>query len=448
MSASVPGPIARLLLSIAALMAAATLHPAPAAEPSEKSLVAAIRVNKPPAGVDLRFVAAVRKIDQLRGELEFDAAGRLIGVDLASDRVSLSDAELPVLAALPNLKRLRLSGGGITTASTKQIAAIGGLTDVTLINAQINDDGLGLLAGLGNLSSLSIQRSGLVTDAGLVHLGRLPKLTSLGLLDLNVTDAGLARLADLTRLRVLDLRGCPQITTAGLQRLRALKGLKVLRVRGYQIDDATLAMLKDFPNLAGLVVEEASISDAGLASLASPPLEDLGLFRCYRITDEGLRHLARLAGLRQLSLRDVPITGEGLVDLRGLPKLSMLRLNETGVGDAALEHLKGLKGLTRLELRQTQTGDAGLAVVAGLANLAYLDLENTRVTDAGLARLAGLGKLRVLNLKLNAGVSDAAVEHLGKLQGLKTLEVAQTGITPEGLRKLAVLLPGCRVDNQ
>ena len=346
--------------SLLTLASSLTVHPALSAPPSEKSQVEAIRTGKVLPGTETEFIAAVRRIDQARGQIEFDSAGRLVGVDLAGDRVSVGDADVPFLLDLPNLRRLRLSGSGITNAGLRQISTIRGLIELGLLDAQIDNDALGRLTGLPNLAALSIQRSPMISDAGLEHLKRLPKLTNLGLLDLNVTDAGLARLADFTRLRVLDLRGCSQVTNAGLRQLRTLKNLKVLRLRGYAIGDDTLAILKDFPGLTGLTVEEAGITNAGLASLGRMPLEEISLFRCYSISDEGLAHLKGLPNLRQLSLRDMPITGAGLIHLRDQQKLAVLRLNETGVDDAALEHLAGLKNLVRLELRQTRITDAAV----------------------------------------------------------------------------------------
>jgi internalin A len=370
--------------------------PASPATSSEKSAVEAIRAGKTIAGADPRLATVIRKIDELRGQLEFDAAGRLVGVDLAGDRVSIGDADIPFLTALPNLRRLRLSGSGITGTGVKQIATIRGLTELSLLDAQIDNDGLGRLAGLSSLTVLSIQRSALVSDAGLEHLKRLPKLTNLGLLDLSITDAGLARLAGLTQLRLLDLRGSAQITNGGLAQLRRLKTLKVLRLRGYSIGDETLAIVKDFPALTGLTVEESAITNPGLAHLSRMPLEEISLFRCYSVSDEGLEHFKGLANLRQLSLRDMPITGAGLVHLRDKQKLAVLRLNETGVDDAALKHLAGLKSLARLELRQTR-------------------------------------------------ITDAAVEPLAKLKSLKVLNVSQTGLTEDALRRLKAALPGCDI---
>ena len=99
---------------------------------------------------------------QLGGQFEFDAAGRLVGVDLSSGRVSASDADLacscsPSNAPLPHLERLWLSGAGITNAGIRQIASIARLRELSLLDAQIDNDGLRALSGLTRLSSLSIR---------------------------------------------------------------------------------------------------------------------------------------------------------------------------------------------------------------------------------------------------------------------------------------------------
>ena len=69
----------------------------------------------------------MRHIAELGGVLDFDAAGHLVGVDLAGDRVSLSDADVPCLTALPHLKQLKLSGAGVTNAGIRQVASLAGL---------------------------------------------------------------------------------------------------------------------------------------------------------------------------------------------------------------------------------------------------------------------------------------------------------------------------------
>ncbi len=413
---------------------------------SEQAIAEAVRAGKVPDGADPRFVAAITTIDGLRGQVEFDAAGRLVGADLASDRISVTDAELARLSALPNLKRLRVSGAGVTRAGIDQISRMAKLTDLSLLNVQIDNDGLQRLAGLPQLAALTVHRSALVDDAGLAHLTRFPKLANLSLLEVNLTNQGVANLVrDLPSLRLLDLRNCAQVGNPGFEHLRGLKRLKVLRLGGYQVNDQSLAIVKDLRWLAGLTVQEAPITDAGLAHLSDLPLEELNLFRCYSLTDEGLRCLGGFPKLRQLMLRDLPITGAALAHLGAKPSLALVRLSETGVDDAGLAHLRGLAGIVRLELRQTQVTDAGLDVVGALANLEHLDLAANRITDAGVARLSGLTKLRVLDLTLNGDVTDAAVEHLVRLQALQALHLGQTGVSDEGVRRLARALPSCKI---
>lgn len=371
-----------------------------AEQPSEKSQAAAILAGKSDDGIDPKFAAAVRRIDQLGGKLEFDARGRLVGVDLAADRVSAADADLPHLSALPNVERLRLSGGGITNEGAKLIGSMSRLVLLSTLDAQIDDVGVAQLAALKNLRSLSIRRSPALTDNCLKHLRRLPKLASLGLLDVNITDRGLEQLADFSQLRLLDLRGCAQVSGEGLKKIGALKNLKTLRLGGSRIDDTVLEIVGKFAGLTGLTIDEAGITDAGLERLADLPLEEISFSRCYGITDDGLRRLGGFKHLRQLSLRGIPITGEGLAHLRGAGALADLRLNETGVGDDALNHLAGLTHLARLELRQTLVTDAAVEYLAKLAALRSLDVRETAVTPSGMKRLGErLPKCKIVGKK-------------------------------------------------
>ena len=53
-----------------------------------------------------------------------------------------------------------------------------------------------------------------------------------------------------------------------------------------------------------------------------------------------------------------------------------------------LEHLRGLKHLTRLELRQTLISDASVDSLVTLRGLKLLDISQTGITDVGAKRLA------------------------------------------------------------
>ena len=142
----------------------------------------------------------------------------------------------------------------------------------------------------------------------------------------------------------------------------ALKKLKTLRLGGYQIDDDTLAIMAGIASLRSLTIDEAAVTNSGLERIAGLPLEEIVIFRCYGVTDDGFRQFGRIAALGQLSVRGIPLSGQRSGASAQRDKLAVLRLNETGVNDAALEHLRGLKNLTRLELRQTPITDAAVDV--------------------------------------------------------------------------------------
>lgn len=186
----------------------------------------------------------------------------------------------------------------------------------------------------------------------------------------NHTDDDLAQVAKLTELEDLVLGHSDRVTEAGFAHLKSLTKLKRLYLT--QTTPAMLAHLKAIPNLKQLNMFFGT-SDAGLEQLAEcPQLEDLWFDMEGSISDNGLRHLAKLPRLRRLI---VPA------------KFS----------DAGLLHLREHQHLVVLVLRGDFT-DRGLSYLQNLSNLEYLDVRGSAVTDAGISTLFRLKKLRVLRL--------------------------------------------------
>ncbi len=112
---------------------------------------------------------------------------------------------------------------------------------------------------------------------------------------------------------------------------------------------------------------------------------DLGGSR--HVTDEGLRHLARMPQLRRMDLTGCSITDRGLEVLRHLPDLRAFHLyHHPGVTDAGTSHLAECHRLERVALMGTRTGDETLRALAGKPNLRFLQA-GTAFTEAGLAVL-------------------------------------------------------------
>jgi hypothetical protein len=88
-----------------------------------------------------------------------------------------------------------------------------------------------------------------------------------------------------------------------------------------------------------------------------------------------------------LDLSNAKISNEGLKDLAKLPNLIRLRLDKTNISDESLVYLKGLANLEYLNLYNTEVTDKGLVQLASLKNLKSLYLWQTKVSPKGVQAL-------------------------------------------------------------
>ena len=96
---------------------------------------------------------------------------------------------------------------------------------------------------------------------------------------------------------------------------------------------------------------------------------------------------ADLAKVTRLDLYDTKITDAGLKEVAKLQKLTHLFLYDTKITDAGLKDVAKLQNLTVLRLYKIQITDTGLKEVAKLQKLTGLHLSRTQITDAGVAQL-------------------------------------------------------------
>lgn len=422
--------------------------PVEAPEPpgvSQQQLVRAILDGATVEDAEAAWMAAVQRVHQLGGSFEFDAAGRLIGVDLASGRVAITGDDLRQLAALKQLVRLKVYSGDVGNTDLAALIGMTQLRELALRNTKIDASGLKQLTALRNLEALDLQRSVNLRDEAFAVLVEFPKLAELALVEGVFTDAALDHFRQLPQLKALDLRSCSGLTATGLARLAQFGQLRSLKIGGASIDDASLPLLAKIATLTSLTIEDASVTGEGLAALVALPLEDLSLARCFGITDEALAVIGRMSGLRQLYVRDILISGSGLGQLAPLARLSTLRLRQTGVGDAALGDLAKLPALRRLELAQSWITDEGLATIGEQTGLNQLDVEDNRLSDEGVKHLGRLVELERLNLAQNESVTDAALDVLQHLPKLRELDLRGTSVSAPALDAFRARHPECRV---
>lgn len=186
-------------------------------------------------------------------------------------------------------------------------------------------------------------------------------------------------------------------------------------------------------------------------------VEELDLGGSRGVTDEGLRHLARLPRLRSVDVTGCAVGDAGLEAVGRIATLERIVLSGTRVTDAGVANLKGCRALRVVDLSGTSTGDGAIRALAGAPELRHFQSGN-EVTDAGLALFreypvfrtwAGEEPpLRLFSyddhpnlLRLRGRFTDAGLAHLAACEGLYALNLDsdRLAVTGAGLAPLASL---------
>jgi uncharacterized protein (TIGR02996 family) len=335
-------------------------------------------------------------------------------VDLGPSAETLTLEHLPVLQALPHLRRLSLA------------------------KSYVKEDVVAALAGrLPELRSLDLSRNGLGDDAiqGLAG-GAWPELVELDLSMNPLTDAGalaLLRSPHFPRLRRLLLHST-EISSATVEELcRTDRLLRCgeLRLDDCPIPDEGLLAVAESPHvshLRSLTASSPLLSDRAAVALASSPHLQ-GLVQLFlvsgQIGPEGAEALmdGSLPCLEELTLRGNPIGDRGALALarfghaRGSSTLDLWRTGVTAEGVAALAASGLLAGLEQLWLDDNPIGDDGVTLLAAcpdLARLRWLWLSDVGMTDEGARTLVASPYLpRSARLAMFGNpLSEAAIQEL------------------------------------
>ena len=235
--------------------------------------------------------------------------------------------------------------------------------------------------------------------------------------------------------------------------------------------DTIFDVMKEL-RLTGLKANGQMIDEAmeGLTRLDHVTYLNLGGSK--RLTDEGLKRLARMPQLEELDLSEYPggrITDRGLEALRHLTLLRRFQMCwQSGVTDAGMANLAFCDHLESVNLMGTPTGDGAISALAGKRNL-RLFKTGRLVTDAGLPLLHQFhmfktwqgGEIKYglmsfdaepTDLLLDGPFTDKGLASLAGLEGLFGLSFFwhASALTATGLKPLAGLpnlgFLGCQGD--
>jgi hypothetical protein len=240
--------------------------------------------------------------------------------------------------------QLRGAGGKVTVGKDGRITGIVLFPD----QSRVLDSDLACLDGLTGVRSIILQDNHL-TDAGIVHLKKLPALESLWIGGTHTDASGKTQ------------PGGMAFTDATLAHLGEIKSLKRLTLASTGFTDAGLVHLKGLPNLRSLGLSSPGFTDAGLVQITGlNSLEDLNLTES-KITGRFLAALAVLPGLRSLSLGPNTFDADAIKPLADLAHLRTLMFYKAKLSPEALVSLERLKWLESLQFVETTITPARLA---------------------------------------------------------------------------------------
>lgn len=215
---------------------------------------------------------------------------------------------------------------------------------------------------------------------------------------------------------------CGPLTKDDVQQLKQLTTLK--KVQAWHDSVSVVEGVNQLPRLTSLSVlfQKRPDTDVFQKIAVIPQLEKLRTFwggseRGLPVID-GMRALATSQSLYQLETRLENDEFLALTDILPdgslpLPELRELKIHGSNVALASMDNLKNLP------------------------DLIHLDMTGWKISHEHLIPLRQLRHLRTLYLEENKKLTDAAVDILISLPNLQSLNVKQTGITDDGLVRLA-----------
>lgn len=218
-----------------------------------------------------------------------------------------------------------------------------------------------------------------------------------------------------------------------------------------------------------LSLRDTSIEDDWLVHLENLPLIHLSIYGS-KVTDEGMKHLAKISTLRSLNLTETDITDEGIRNLKPLRELTNLNLTRTKITNDGARALKSFRHLRNVDLENTKVTAQCFQTLIKMKSLGSFSLADAPLTEADLrtlnrTRLHRLHfnrcelsdedlheianfeqNLTKLDLSKNA-FTDKGIGYLAKRKDLVKLVLKSCpNVTAEGVKKLQAQLPRCEID--
>jgi hypothetical protein len=244
-----------------------------------------------------------------------------------------------------------LLDGPFTDRGLRALVGLEGLVGVNLFwhTPAFTSAGLKVFAEVPNLAFLGCDGKR-CDDEAMRHIAGIPRLRMLMAQGTVATDDGFDALSRSQTIEYIWGRECPNLTGRGFVALAAMPALRGLAVSCGRVDDEALAMLPQFPALTALM--PIDVRDAGFRHVGGcARLEHLWCMYCRDTTDVATAHLTGLSHLKSYYAGLTSITDRSLEILSRLVTLERLEFREiAGITDDGLKRLAALPRLREVSI--------------------------------------------------------------------------------------------------
>ncbi len=257
------------------------------------------------------------------------------------------DAEMSLTSyeASPTYLLLR---GPFTDQGMRHLSRLDGLFALNIDAAELGITPAGLvpLIGLPQLGWLAVD----ATDESMTHIARMPRLRFLGCQDTTAGDDGFESLGRSRSIEYIWGRRCYNLRSRGFRALGQIPTLHGLSVSCRNVHDDALATLPSFPALRELMPMD--IPDAGYRHIGKcRRLESLVLMYCRETSDAATEHITGLPVLRKYFASYTRITDRTPELLSGMDTLESVTFDKcAGLTNAGIRNLARLPRLKELSI--------------------------------------------------------------------------------------------------
>jgi hypothetical protein len=372
----------------------------------------------------------------------------------------LTDRGLAVLRHLPNLRTFNMSWqSGITDSGAANLRFCEKLESVNLMGTRTGDGAIEALRGKPALHRFHTGK--LVTDAGVPllhgfpmfkewHAERTGALTPYDdepthlQIDGPFSNKGFSSLAGLDGVFGLDLFwNVTGITSDGFAVLTRLPNLRSLACDGEISNNEAMRHIAAIPRLLKLRAQESAATDEGFIALSrSATLEQFWGRHSPNLTGKGFVALSKMPALRSFGTSCKNVDDQALSTLPQFPAL--LDLTPVDFQDEGFRHIGRCERLERLACMYCrETTDAATEHLGRLQLKTYY-ASLTKITDRSLEALGRMQSLESVEFYETKDVTDAGLAHLARLPRLR--EVRLSGLPKVSMAGTSVFPAHVNVD--